>query len=67
MDNNFDMSEERIDARGGTANGRDDYTYVGCGNGGAGTIWFKTSDRLIIDNKNVETARFTLLNPPSGS
>jgi len=39
----------------------------GCANGAAGTIWYKTSDRLIVDNKNVTTARFTLLTPPPGS
>jgi len=35
----------------------------GCGNGAAGTIWYRTNDRLIVDNNDIETLSQTFLQP----
>lgn len=35
-----------------------------CGNAASGTLWYRDDDKLVVDNKDVITKRFTLITPP---
>lgn len=35
-----------------------------CGNGAAGTIWNRKTDKLIIDNKDLPSKQLTIIKPP---
>jgi len=37
--------------------------HNGCGNGAAGTVWYKQNDRLIVDNNDIVTLSQTFLHP----
>jgi hypothetical protein len=62
---------ENADASGGrsefTLNAKANATdsYNGCDNGGAGTIYQTTEDRLVIDNRDELTTKLTRVNVPA--
>lgn len=62
------MNEHKIDASGGESDyntGKDDYD--GCANGGAGSIWLRKTDELVIDNKDKVTDKYTRITAPRSS
>ena len=61
MDGNFSISSEQVSAYGGVA---DVETEYGCGNAGAGSIWYRTEDRLVIDNNGTLTDKYTVIQIP---
>ena len=68
LDGDFRMNEHKVDASGGISDydtGKEDYD--GCANGGAGTIWNRKDDELIIDNKEKVTDKFTRITAPRSS
>jgi len=50
-----------VDASGGTAPHPAEMTprEIGCANGAAGTVWMKSEDLLLVDNKNKPTNKMT--------
>lgn len=64
LDDNFAIPVEQVSANGGTA---DVETEGGCGNGAAGTIWYRPEDALYVDNKDTETDKMTVVTIPPAS
>ena len=57
----FELDESDVDASGGTAPHPAEMTAKeqGCANGAAGTVWMKSEDLLLVDNKNKPTNKMT--------
>jgi len=64
LDGFFDIPEEQVVMNGGQASVD---TIDNCGNAASGTLWYRDEDRLVIDNKDVVTQRYTLVKPPPKS
>ena len=58
LDGGLQLQNVQLNVQGGISNQN---TVDGCGNGGAGTIWFPQLEKLIVDNRNVQTSRITQL------
>ena len=64
FDKNFTLPIEQATAYGGVS---DVDTEGGCGNGAAGSIWYKTEDSLIINNNKTVTDKMTVIKIPPQS
>lgn len=36
-------------------------TENNCGNAASGTLWYRDDDRLVIDNEDIATPRYTII------
>ena len=64
VDGSWEGKKEMFDASGGLSD-FNTTDYNGCANGAAGTIWFKSDDILIVDNKDKISNKFTRLLAPT--
>ena len=66
IDGDWDNSKDMFDASGGLSDFRQNKTdYNGCANGAPGTVWLKSEDILIVDNKDKITNKFTRILAPT--
>lgn len=63
FDGGFSLNETQVTTAGGAAINAPGNTN-GCGNGGAGTVWYRNLDRLYVDNEGKQTMKPTMLTPP---
>ena len=61
FDKNFTIPVDQVSAYGGLV---DNQTGDGCGNGAAGSIWYRTEDSLIIKNNKTITDKMTVIKIP---
>lgn len=64
FDGGFSVLESQVSTAGGSALNATNNTD-GCGNGGAGTVWYRKLDRLYVDNEGKQTIKPTMLTPPN--
>lgn len=63
LDGSFRPRSDQIATAGGSAVGSVN-NVDGCGNGAAGTLFYKTDSRLIINNEGKQTAKLTIITAP---
>jgi hypothetical protein len=60
FDGGFDVRTEQVTAAGGAAYNTE-INIDGCGNGAAGTLYYKNHSKLVIDNENKLTPKKTIV------
>lgn len=61
----LELPHRQVSTSGGLAIGSIlDESGNGCGTGASGAVYFKNSSRLLLDNKDKRTDKFTILNAP---
>ena len=63
FDNSFFLGSSNARVNGGQAD--IDELGDGCKNGASGTLWYKTNDTLIVDNREMNSTGFTMLRVPN--